>query len=473
MKPIKIKKIIPLFIIVISLGMYSQNDASKPNVVFIMVDDLNDWVGAFGGNPQAITPNIDALASKSTIFKNAYAPAPLCNPSRTSILTGYRPSTTGVYGNSAIFRDVKGFENTITLPQYFERNGYKTAGAGKIFHSPRGGYDQPKEGSDPGSFQQEKRGGIGTNYPPKNKQNTNGLNLKKYGVKGSFVRAFDWYNLDDKFEDNADYESADYGTKFLKEKHENPFFLAVGIFRPHLPWYAPKEFFDMYKIEDIKLPITIEKDLDDVGAMGNRIVRKNVHKSILENGKWKEAVRAYLANISFADACVGHLLNGLKESKYANNTIIVLMGDHGWHLGEKEHWSKNVLWERSVKTPLLIFDPRDGKAKVSKSIVSLLDVYPTLLEMTNLPKNNELEGKSIYNLLKNPEEKVNDFVLTSKNEGIHTLRNENYRYIVYKNGFEELYDHRKDPNEWNNIAKNSSEKNVLQEFRKELKTLIK
>ncbi|WP_299671426.1 sulfatase [uncultured Polaribacter sp.] len=462
-----------LIIILISLSTNSQNDTSKPNVVFIMVDDLNDWVGAFGGNPQAKTPNIDELAAKSTIFKNAYAPAPLCNPSRTSILTGYRPSTTGVYGNSEIFRTVKGFENTVTLPQYFEKNGYKTAAAGKIFHSPRGGYGEPKAGSDPGSFQQEKRGGIGTNYPPKDKQNKNSLNLKKYGVKGYFSRAFDWFELESEFKENADYQSANYGANFLKENHNDPFFLAIGVFRPHLPWYAPKEFFDLYKTEDIKIPKTLKTDLDDVGKVGNRIVKKNVHQSILDNGKWKEAVRAYLANISFADACIGHLLNALQNSKYADNTIIVLMGDHGWHLGEKEHWSKNVLWERSVKTPLLIFDPRDGKPKVSTSIVSLLDVYPTLLEMTNLPKNNKLEGKSIYSILKNPEKKINEFILTSKNDGIHSLRSEHYRYIVYKNGFEELYDHRKDPNEWNNIAKNSSEKKVLQEFRKELKTLLK
>ncbi|SDR70200.1 Arylsulfatase A [Polaribacter sp. KT25b] len=470
---LNIKSIIFLLSILCTLTITSQNNTDKPNVLFIMVDDLNDWVGAFGGNKQAITPNIDALAANSTIFKNAYCAAPLCNPSRTSILTGYRPSTTGVYGNSEVFREEKGFENTITLPQYFEKNGYKTAAAGKIFHSPMGKASAPKEGSDPGSFQQEKEGGLGGTFPDKKNKLKHGLDLKKYGVKGSFLRSFDWFPVDVTLENNNDYKSADYGVNFLQESHDKPFFLACGIFRPHLPWYAPKQFFDMYKLEDIELPKTIKYDLDDVGKMGNNMAKKSVHQSIVDHGKWKEAVRAYLANVSFADACVGHLLNGLKNSKYANNTIIVLMGDHGWHLGEKEHWSKNVLWERSAKTPLLIFDPRDGNGKVSSSIVSLLDVYPTLVEMANLPQKNDLEGKSISSIVKKPSKEIHEFVLTSKDKGIHSLRSKNYRYTIYSNGFEELYDHRNDPNEWANIASNSSNKEIIEKFRKELKNTLK
>ncbi|WP_343330721.1 sulfatase [Polaribacter staleyi] len=473
MKSHRIKNVCIIALLLFTFSTFSQNKKSKPNVLFIMVDDLNDWVGAFGRNPQTKTPNIDALASKSTIFKNAYCSAPLCNPSRTSIMSGYRPSTTGVYGNSEVFRNLKGFENTVTIPQYFEQNGYKTAAAGKIFHSPRGKGKEPKEGSDPGSFQQERKGGLGGTYPDKKDLQTHGLNLKKYGVKGSFLRSFDWFPVDVSLEENNDFESADYAAKFLQEKHDKPFFLACGIFRPHLPWYAPKEFFDLYNLDDIKLPGTLKNDLDDVGKMGQNMAKKGVHKSILDHGKWKEAVRAYMANISFADACVGHLLNGLKESKYANNTIIVLMGDHGWHLGEKEHWSKNVLWERSAKTPLLIFDPTDGTGKVSTSLVSLLDVYPTLVEMANLPDNKVLEGKSIYDLVKNPNHEIKEYVLTSKAKGIHSLRSKTHRYTVYSDGFEELYDHRIDANEWTNIASNASNKEILNKFRKELKRILK
>jgi arylsulfatase A-like enzyme len=467
------RRIVFLLTLLCAVTITAQNNSEKPNVLFIMVDDLNDWVGAFGGNQQAITPNIDALAANSTIFKNAYCSAPLCNPSRTSILTGYRPSTTGVYGNSEVFRNEKGFENTVTLPQYFEKNGYTTAAAGKIFHSPMGNAKEPREGSDPGSFQQEKEGGLGGTFPDKKDKFTHGLDLKKYGVKGSFLHSFDWFPVDVTLEDNNDYESADYAAKFLQESHDKPFFLACGIFRPHLPWYAPKQFFEMYNVDDIELPKTIKNDLDDVGKMGNNMAKTTVHQSIVDHGKWKEAVRAYLANVSFADACVGHLLNGLKNSKYANNTIIVLMGDHGYHLGEKEHWSKNVLWERSAKTPLLIFDPRDGKGKISTSIISLLDVYPTLVEMANLPQKNDLEGKSIFSLVKNPANEIHEFVLTSKDKDVHSLRNKNYRYTVYNDGFEELYDHRNDPNEWTNIANNATNKDVLEKFRKELKSILK
>lgn len=465
-------KLTILIMLAFVLNTKGQNQKEKPNILFIMVDDLNDWVGAFGGNPQTKTPNIDALAANSTIFKNAYCSAPLCNPSRTSIMTGYRPSTTGVYGNSEHFRDEKAFENTVTIPQYFEKNGYKTAASGKIFHSPRGNAKEPRPGSDPGSFQEERRGGLGGTFPDKKDRQSHGLNLKKYGVKGSFLRSFDWFPVDVPLEDNEDFESAEYAAKFLEKEHDKPFFLACGIFRPHLPWFAPKKYFDMYNLDEIELPKTIQNDLEDVGKMGQNMVKNTVHQSVLDNGKWKEAVRAYMANVSFADACVGHLLNGLKKSKYAKNTIIVLMGDHGYHLGEKEHWSKNVLWERSAKTPLLIFDPRDGKGKVSTSLVSLLDVYPTLVEMASLPEKDDLEGKSIYNLVKKPNEEVKQFVLTSKDKGLHSLRNKNYRYTVYPDGFEELYDHRIDPNEWTNIASNSENKKVLKEFRTELKNIL-
>ena len=470
---IQFKVVTLFFALLLTVNISGQNSSKKPNVLFIMVDDLNDWVGAFGGNPQTKTPNIDALASKSTIFKNAYCSAPLCNPSRTSIMTGYRPSTTGVYGNSEVFREVNGFEKIVTIPQYFEQNGYKTAAAGKIFHSPRGNGKEPKEGSDPGSFQQERKGGLGGTYPDKKDLQSHGLNLKKYGVKGSFLRSFDWFPVDVTLEDNNDFESADYSSRFLQEKHDKPFFLACGIFRPHLPWFAPKQFFDMYKLEDVKLPQTLKNDLDDVGKMGQRMAKRSVHQSVVDNGKWKEAVRAYMANVSFADACVGHLLKGLKNSKYSENTIIILMGDHGWHLGEKEHWSKNVLWERSAKTPLLIFDPRDGKGKVSTSIVSLLDVYPTLVEMANLPAKKDLEGKSIYDVVKNPTKEVKEYVLTSKDKGMHSLRNNNYRYTVHKDGFEELYDHRNDSNEWYNIANKTSNKKVLEKFRTALNNILR
>ena len=466
-------RIIALIALFVGFTVTAQNKQEQPNVLLIMVDDLNDWVGAFGGNQQAITPNIDALAEKGVVFKNAYCSAPLCNPSRTSILTGYKPSTTGVYGNNEVFREMEGFKSTVTLPQYFEQNGYETAAAGKIFHNARGGGKEPKEGSDPGSFQQEKIGNAGTVYPDAKDRHSHGLNLKKHGVKGSFLRSFDWAATDTKDQDNNDFKSAQYCADFITQEHTKPFFVACGIFKPHLPWYVPKKYFDMYNLDDIKLPVVLENDLSDVGKMGNNMAKKGVHASLLETNKWKEAVRAYLANISFADACVGHLVNTLQNSAYADNTIIVLMGDHGWHLGEKEHWSKNVLWERAAKTPLLIVDPRSKNVGVSTKIVSLLDVYPTLVDIANLPKKKDLEGNSLAALLSNTNANWNYTALTSKAKDMHSLRNNDYRYTVYSDGFEELYNHKTDPNEFTNIAKNAKSKTVLEQFRKELKAQLK
>ncbi|WP_298493970.1 sulfatase [uncultured Algibacter sp.] len=459
--------------IVLSLNVLIGFTQEQPNVLLIMVDDLNDWVGAFGGNQQAITPNIDKIAEKSVIFKNAYCSAALCNPSRTSMLTGYNPSKTGVYGNKEIFREMKGYENTITLPQYFEKNGYSTVAAGKIFHNARGGSEEPKHGSDPGSFQQERIGNAGTVFPDDKDRHQHGLDLKGRGIKGSFLRSFDWYGTDTEDHQNNDWKSSQYIADFINQEHDKPFFAACGIFKPHLPWYVPQKYFDMYDLKDINLPVVKENDLEDVGRMGNNMVKKKVHESLIDTNQWKESVRAYLANITFADACIGNLLNTLENSTYADNTIVVLMGDHGWHLGEKQHWSKNVLWERAAKTPLLIFDPRNKEAGASTRIVSLLDVYPTLVDLCNLPKKEDLDGVSIKTLVENPIAEWNEVALTSKAKGMHSLRNEQYRYIVYTDGFEELYDHNSDPNEWYNIAAKKPNTKILQKFRNQLKSMLK
>lgn len=443
-----------------------------PNVVLVIVDDMNDWVGTFGGNPQAITPHMDSLANRGIVFRNAYCSAPLCNPSRTSMLTGYLPSTTGVYGNTLHFREVEGFEQTVTLPQYFSRHGYITRAAGKIFHNPRGPATEPKPMSDPGSFQKEHKGNIGTIYPDDRHRFLHGLELDQPGIHSHFQRTFDWYGLAQRLEETHDWRSAEYCARFLKEKHDRPFFLACGIFRPHLPWFAPAEYFELYDLDQIILPEVINDDLDDLGPMAARMSQVKLHREVLSKGKWKEAVRAYLANLSYADACVGHVLNALDESGYGGNTIVVLMGDHGYHLGEKEHWSKNVLWEESAKTPLIIYDPRTGETGICERTVSLIDIYPTLLELCGLPKKADLDGVSLQSLVEDPGAVWDRPALTTRAEGIHSLRSTQYRYISYSDGSEELYDHNKDPMEWNNLADDPSARNIIQSFRKELKLRI-
>ena len=474
MKNRYVKILVSLIIVLNAISMNAQKSSTeKPNVLLIMVDDMNDWVGAFGGNQQAITPNMDAFAAKSIVFKNAYCSAPLCNPSRTSMLTGYLPSTTGVYGNEEIFRRLKGFENTVTLPQYFNKNGYKTAAAGKIFHSPRGPANKPRPASDPGSFEQEDKGGLGSTYPAEKDRFPHGFEFKKAGVTGHMARTFDWVGVDVKDSETSDWKSADYAANYLKESHDKPFFLACGIFRPHLPWYAPQKYFDLYNEEDIKVPNVIENDLADVGDFATRSVQKKLHAEVLRKNKWKSAVKGYLANLSYADACVGHLLDNFEKSAYAKNTIVVIMGDHGWHLGEKEHWSKQTLWEESAKTPLIIFDPRNGAKGVSTQIVSLIDVYPTLLDLCGLPSKADLDGQSFKSLVENPASKRANYALTSSKEGNHTLRNDRYRYIVSPDGFEQLYDHATDEMEWKNIASVTSNKKVLEDFRKKMKEVLK
>ncbi len=460
-------------LILSTLPIQAQTSKQKKNVLLIMVDDMNDWVGAFGGHPQAKTPYMDALAKKGVIFKRTYCSAPLCNPSRASMLTGYQPFKTGVYGNIENFREMNGFENTITLPQYFEKNGYKTAAAGKIFHSPRGTKPEPKKGSDPGSFQQEHKGNLGVPFPPAAERHQHGIDFKRAGIKGSKTRSFDWLGINIEDEKTHDWKSANYAANFLQEKHDKPFFLACGIFRPHLPLYAPQKYFDMFDEETIQLPKVMSQDLNDVGKIGtNWIGRGKLHKEVLRNNQWKAFVKAYLANLAYADACVGHLLNGLEKSNYKENTIVVLMGDHGWHLGEKEHWSKQTLWEEATKTPLIIYDPSKGEKGVSLKTVSLIDIYPTLIDLCELPKKDDLDGNSFAHLISNPNGKWEHPALTTKQKGNHTLRSEDFRYIVYADGEEELYDHRTDPNEWKNEIDNSKHKNIIQNFRSQLKKIL-
>lgn len=437
--------------------------AKQPNVLLIMVDDLNDWVKAFGGNAQAITPNIDRLAARAVRFDNAYCSAPLCNPSRASLMTGFDPIKSGVHGNNLHFRDQKGLEDIVTLPQYFAANGYATYASGKIFHSPRGPSANPRPGSDPGSFEEEWRGGLGVPFPAEADR------FKGIGQEApKTLKNFDWAPIDVTDEETNDWQIANYGAELFAREHDKPFFLACGIFRPHLPWYAPKKYFDMYNVDDLKLPEMRENDLDDVPKGGQRMAKTRVHDVVLKQDKWKEAIRGYLASMTFADACAGHLLDALEKSAYANNTIIVLMGDHGWNLGEKTHWGKNALWEESAKTPLIIFDPARPKPIVTDQVVSLLDVYPTLVSLCGLPAKEDVDGRDLTSILDKPAQENVGFAVTTKEAGNNSLRTARYRYTRYRDGGEELYDHQEDPMEWKNLAADPKAAETLKKLRKKL-----
>lgn len=426
------------------LSTVLKADIDRPNVLFIAIDDLNDWIGALGGHPQAKTPNIDRLAKRSVLFANAHCAAPACNPSRAALMTGIAPNESGVYHNPQPWRPA--LPDAITIPQHFTANGYRSGGSGKIYHSR---YPDPASWETYYPHQLENK--FGNPSPPK--KNLNGLD------RGNF----DWGPLSEPTSEMGDNKTAKWVAKKLGREHDKPFFLACGIYRPHLPWYVPQEYFDRFPIDSIQLPNTIANDLEDLPAVAVEVaIRGGDHASVVKGKQWKHAVQGYLASIAFADEQVGIVVDALDKSPHKNNTIIVLWTDHGWHLGEKEHWRKFALWHRSTRTPLMFSVPKgvsalpNGTLKGRQSMqpVSLLDVYPTLIELCGLPAKNELSGKSLVPLLRDPDLETGRAIVTTNGRNNHAIRDIRWRYIRYADGSEELYDHKSDPHEWNNLAGN-------------------
>lgn len=411
-------------------------EAARPNVLFIAVDDLNDWIGALGGHPQVKTPNLDRLAARGVVFERAYCAAPACNPSRTALMTGIRPSTSGVYVNGQPWRPV--MSEAVTLTQHFIAHGYEVHGGGKIYHS----------GSLKSIFNDEaswQRYFDRPADPHPEKAPLNGINNAAH---------FDWGPLSATNAEMADTQVANWAIDYLEQKRSGPFFLAVGFFRPHLPWYVPEEYFQQYPLGDVTLPTVKEDDLDDVPPAGVRMAKpEGDHKNVISTNNWARAVQGYLASITYADRQVGRLLDTLERSPYAGNTIIVLWGDHGWHLGQKQHWRKFALWEEATRVPLIFVVPAVTQpGSRSPRTVSLLDVYPTLVDLCGLPAVAACEGRSLRPLLADPQAAWERPVLTTHGRENHAVRSERWRYIRYRDGSEELYDHQKDPLEWTNLA---------------------
>jgi arylsulfatase A-like enzyme len=420
--------------------------AEPPNILFIAVDDLNDWIEPLGGHPQARTPNLERLARRSTLFARAYTAAPACNPSRAALMTGVAPYRSGIYNNSQAWRPA--MRDAVTLPQAFGKNGYWVGGAGKIYH---GVYP------DPPSWDEY--------WPSKSQQRApDPLPVERPANRIPETGNFDWGALDVEAAEMSDYKVAAWVSGKLRAAHDKPFFLACGIFRPHLPWHVPRNYLDRFPGDSIELPRVFNQDLSDVPPAGVRMARpERDHASVIEHGQWQEAVRSYLAAVNFADDMIGRVLDALDESGHADNTVIVLWGDHGWHLGEKHHWRKFALWEEATRVPLLIYAPpgtpglpegtRAGA--VSPRPVNLLDIYPTLLDLAGLEPQAGLDGRSLVPLLRNPELPWQP-TLTTHGRLNHAVRSEEFRYIRYADGSEELYDHRVDPMEWTNLAADES-----------------
>lgn len=419
----------------------SEAPKGKPNVLFIAIDDLRDWVG-FLGDKQVKTPNLDRLAARGMIFTRSYCAAPVCNPSRTALLSGRRPGATGVYENNADWRTTPA-ANFVHLPTYFRMNGYYVSGAGKIYH---GGYPPPANYWDDFAAG---GGGEDEGDAPK-KKNKKGKEAAGTWGFGNFMIG----PLTSGDDAMPDYHIVNYCLKQLKKKQDKPFFLACGLHKPHLAWQVPQKYFDMYPLDQIKLPTVKEDDLKDIPPAGVKMaIKSGDHQKITEAGKWHECVRAYLAAISFCDAMVGRLLDGLDASDYRDNTIIVLWSDHGWTLGEKQHWRKFALWEEATRSPLLFVVPGLTKAgSVCRRTVDFMSMYPTMCELCGLETPKHVQGKSIRPLLADPGASWDEPAITTYLYQNHTVRTERWRYIRYADGSEELYDHDGDPLEWTNLA---------------------
>jgi arylsulfatase A-like enzyme len=405
-------------------------DAKRPNVLFIAIDDLNHWVGHLGVHPQTKTPNIDRLAKSGVTFSRAYCTAPACNPSRASLMSGQRPSTTGCYLNSQNWRP--GISEDKLLNSHFARAGYRVYGAGKIYH---------------GSFD---RGGEWTDYFP---GKGGGLKLHLSAMNDG-VGGIKFAPLANSDEDMPDYSVVSYGLEKLREESDKPFFLAIGLVKPHMPFSVPKKWFDMFPLDSIQLPPHREDDLNDVPPSGVKMARpEGDHAEIVKSGRWKEAVQAYLATIAFCDSQVGRLLDGLDASPQRDNTIVCLWSDHGWSLGEKSHWRKFALWEEPTRTVFVWKAPGVTPANaVCARPVDYTCVYPTICTLAGLPLPAHLEGRDISPLLKNPQASWNSAAITTHGFKNHTVRTEGWRYIRYANGEEELYDEAADPREYTNLA---------------------
>ena len=463
-------------------------EVKKPNVLFIVVDDLNAWIGHHKIHPLAKTPHMDRLAASGLSFTNAHCSAPVCVASRASFMSGVHPSKSGLYTNAGWKSAHKVISETPHMLELFKQAGYNTLGAGKIYHNwvsdttdvklkpalpllHSTWYDRylPQESAMPSAamlpdgegygMPDTGRGNIYYPFPDggtrlrKELGVQNGISLSAGAVDRSKLR-------DGKMPDEV---IAEWGVNEIKKlaqaKSNKPFFMALGFIRPHVPFSAPQKYFDQFPLESIELPKPDDmKDIPLYGkAMTTGIIDGGDHAAVEKLGDtfWKQLIQGYLASIAFVDDQIGKVLDQLEESRLSENTMIVLISDHGQNLGEKKNWRKMSLWEESTKVPFIVRMP-GSKYQNQKfsSAVSLLDIYPTFAEIIGLPPQKHADGNSLLELINKPQTPWNKPVLTSWFHNNFAVRSNRYRYIRYRDGSEELYDHANDPKEYNNLAKN-------------------
>lgn len=413
-------------------------DKKRPDVVFIIVDDLNDWVGCLGGHPAAKSPNIDAFAAQGMLFSQAYCNAPQCRPSRTSLNYGVFPFKTGTYFNARYARET-GIE-TPSMQQFFSDHGYRVASGGKVFHGGAGKVGEALFGrpKDP--------------KPPKGKDNFNAMRAPNDG-----------YPLEVTDEAMGDYRVAQWASTEWKRVTEEPLFMSVGFFRPHRPLQVPKHWFEEFPLKTIQRPAEPAEgdDWDDMPEFARRLARTHAHKPLhqglsdheylVAQGEWDATIRAYQASIAFVDRQIGRFLETLQKNPRGRETYVMLVSDHGWHLGEKKHWCKGALWEQTTHIPFIVRGPSVKPGSRCTQPVSLIDVYPSLVDFAGFDVPKWLDGKSIKPQFSVPTTPRSP-AISSYGAGNTSIRTERFRYIRYEDGSEELYDHSVDPNEWVNLA---------------------
>jgi len=451
-------RILSLLLITLFFGPYEGTGQEKPNVLFIAIDDLNDYVNCMNGALRVPTPNIDRLASKGTLFTNAHCQAPICGPSRASVMTGLYPSSSGNYlqlKDVDIKKGSKAVAKATFMPDYFEQQGYQTMAVGKIYHN----------GDAAQTF--DEYGGRFAWFGPKPAERMKYDPTKIPHKVGNTQTDWGPYPAQDSL--MSDYKSAAWAVGKLQQSYEQPFFMAVGFLRPHVPWHVPQKWFDLFPLDSIQTPPYKKDDYEDIPAFGQRVAHAPMMpttEEVIASGEWKSVLQAYMACIAFVDAQVGKLLDALEQSPHAENTIIVLWSDHGYHLGEKNRFAKQALWERDTRTVLIFKTPNDSGGKTCTRPVELLDIYPTLLELCGLPPNKKLEGKSLSALIKDPEATWQQPALSFYGKGNLAIRDDRYRLIRYEDGSLELYDMREDPNEWTNLAQSPGHQKIIQRLKK-------
>lgn len=433
-----VKFIISCFLTASLVATASGEDPQRPDIVFIIVDDLNDWLGCLDGHPNANSPNIDALAASGMLFSQAYCNSPQCRPSRTSLNHGIYPFGTGTYFNARYAKEKK--IPTPTMQKFFMDRGYRVVSGGKVFHGGPGQFGDAlfKRPRDP--------------RPPKDKDNFDAMKAPNDG--------FPLNVTDSKM---GDYKVASWAIEQWQQVSEKPLFMSIGFFRPHRPLQVPSPWFDKFALNSIQRPTEpdVGNDWDDLPEFAKKLARSHAHKPmhhglsdhefIVANQQWDKTIRAYQASIAFVDKQIGRFIDSLRNNPRGRETIIMLVSDHGWHLGEKKHWCKGAIWEQTTHVPFMVRGPGIKPGGVCTQPVSLIDVYPSLVDLAGIKIPDWLDGTSIKPQLANPLAK-RGAAISSYGEGNTSIRTERWRYIRYEDGSEELYDHRVDPNEWTNLA---------------------